>query len=321
MRCLAALLALVAAVPSLAQESYPDRPITLVVPNPPGGMNDITARPLANAMQAIVGQPVVVANRPGGTAAVGTAYVASQKPDGHNILVTTPNLFLVFEKNNLFGDPQPYRMEQIAPVALLSADPIFLVVQGDSPWRTAKELLDAARAKQGQLAFASSGPYGILHVPVEAMLMQAGVKVRHVPTTGGGPALVQLLGGHVQFSTGGPAAVHPHIQSGKMRALASFGEKRHPQMADIPTLRELGFNSEAYLWVGLFTTAGVPEPIFRRMREVIAKSARSPDFVKAMANINSIIDHRDGADFQRFFDADHKRLAAAVRVIGKSGGN
>jgi tripartite-type tricarboxylate transporter receptor subunit TctC len=316
MRFVVAFALAAAALETQAADVFPSRPITVVVPNPPGGMNDITARPLANVMQAIVKQPVVVQNKPGATGAVGTAFVASQKPDGHNILVTTPNLYLVVEKNKLFGEPQPYVLDQIAPLALMSADPVIMVVESQSPYKTVKELVEAVK-KSGTMAYASSGPYGIFHVPIEMFLQAAGTKMRHVPTTGGGPALLQLLGGHVHMSAGGPAAVHPHLASGKLRALASWGAKRIATLPEVATLQELGYPAEAYLWVGLFTPAGMPDTTMKALREAVGKAAREPEFVAAMQKVNSTIDYRDAPEFKKFFDEDYARLAQAVKRIGK----
>lgn len=316
-RYLSALGMLCATFGVAAQESFPSRPVNITVPNPPGGMNDITGRPLANVMQTLLKQPVVVQNKPGGTGAVGTVFVATQKPDGYNLLITTPNLFLVVEKNRVFGEPLAYQLDQIAPLALLSADPLIMVVQNEHPAKSVKGFVEFAKAKGGALAYASSGPYGILHVPIEMFLQSAGLKLRHIPTTGGGPALIQLLGGHAQLSAGGPAAVHPHIASGKLRALASWGAKRIPGMQDVATLKELGVPAEAYLWVGLFNTAGVPDATSKVLRQAIGRAATDPQFVDAMQKINSTIDYRDAPEFKKFFDEDHARLAEAVKRIGK----
>ena len=316
-RLIAALALVIAATGSYAQEPFPTRAINIIVPNPPGGMNQITAQPLSVVLEKLTAQPAPVLNKPGGTAAVGTAYVANQKPDGYNLLVTTPNLYLVIEKNKVYGEEAPFRLEQIAPVALTSADPLILVVQTQSPLKSVKEFVADARSKQGQLSFSSSGPYGITHVSMEMFLQAAGLKFRHVPTTGGGPAITQLLGGHVNTHNGGVAAVFPHIKADKLRALASWGAKRNAALPDVPTLRELGYEAEAYLWVGLFTTAGVPQPIFKTLRELVKKAMADPVYQKAMANVSVEIDYRDAPEFKQFFDADHKRLAAVVKAMGR----
>src|SRR5687767_4709351 len=184
----AAVLAL-AAVSASAQDSYPSRAISITVPNPPGGMNQITAQPLSAVIEKLYGQPAPVINRPGATGAVGAAYVATQKPDGYNILVTTPNLYLVVEKNKAQNIESPYKLEQIQPLALTSADPLFLVVQTESPYKTIKDLIADAKAKDGQLTYSTSGPYGVTHVPLAMFTHATGLRTRHPPTTGGGPAI------------------------------------------------------------------------------------------------------------------------------------
>ncbi len=311
----AATLALFAIV-GHAQD-FPARAISLIVPNPPGGMNQIHAQPLGAVIEKLYKQPAPVLNKPGGTAAAGTAFVANQTPDGYNVLVTTPNLYLAIEKDKLFGIKSPYTLEQLAPVALLSADPLAFCVQTENSIKSIKELVAAAKAKQGAMSFSSSGPYGITHVPAAMFLDAAGIKMRHVPTTGGGPAVIQLLGGHVDMHDGGLAAVFPHIKSGKLRALGLTDVKRSAALPEVPTMKEVGLDVEAYLWVGLFTTAGVPEATLVKLREVIRKSVADPLFQDAMAKSQVVVDYRDAPDFRKFFDADYKRLAVAVKAIGR----
>lgn len=298
-------------------QDFPARGINLIVPNPPGGMNQIHAQPLGAVIEKLYKQPAPVINKPGATAAAGTGYVANQPPDGYNVLVTTPNLYLAIEKDKLFGIQSPYTLEQIAPIALLSADPLTLCVQAENPVKSVAELVAAAKAKQGTMSFSSSGPYSITHVPLAMFLDVAGLKMRHVPTTGGGPAIIQLLGGHVDTTMQGLAAVYPHVKAGKLRPLAISNVKRSAALADVPTLKELGYDVEAYLWVGLFTAAGVPEPTFNKLREVIRKSVADPLFQDSMAKVQVVVDYRDTPEFKKFFDADYRRLAAVVKTIGR----
>ncbi len=315
-RLLVTLLLSAAASGGLAQD-YPARPVTIVVPNPPGGMNQIHAQPLSATLEKLTGNPFPVVNRPGGTAAVGTALVANQS-DGYAILVTTPNLYLALEKDKLYGIKSPYSLDQIALLALLSADPLIMVVHPSLPVKTVKELVALAKAKPNEIIYSSSGLYGIQHVPTEMFLRAAGLKMRHLPTTGGGPAITQVLGGNAQLNLGGVAAVYPYIPSGKLRPIASLGAKSHPALPEVPTLMSLGYKDvEAYLWVGLFTSAAVPEPIQKKMRELIAKAVAEPLFRQALENVKVVPDYRDAPEFRRFFDADYKRMAAAIKAIGK----
>src|SRR5450759_4241747 len=222
-------------------QDFPTRAINLIVPNPPGGMNQIHAQPLGAVIEKLYKQPAPVLNKPGATAASGTAYVANQPPDGYSVLVTTPNIYLAIEKDKLFGIHSPYSLEQIAPIALLSADPLTLCVQTENPIKSVKELVAAAKAKQGTMSFSSSGPYGIQHVPLAMFLDSAGLKIRHVPPTAGGPAIIQLLGGHVDVTMQGLAAVYPHVKSGKLRTLALSSLKRSPLLAEVPALKAVSY--------------------------------------------------------------------------------
>ena len=313
------LIAAACASVSLAAQAqtFPSKAMTVVVPNPPGGMNQIHAQPLSAIIERLTKQPAPVVNRAGGTAAIGTAYVANQPADGHTLLVTTPNLYLVIEKDKLYGIKSPYTLAQIQPVALMSADPLVMVTHPSVPVKSAKEFATLLKKKTGIYTFSSSGPYGITHVPFEMFVDAVGIKMRHVPTTGGGPAITQLLGGHVDATASGPAAVHPHIVTGKLKPIGVSGVKRHPAVPDVATLKEQGIDIEAYLWVGLFTAAGIPDATLTQLRDLVRKAANDPQFIDALKKVQVVPDYRDTADFKTFFDADYARMAKAVQKIGK----
>jgi tripartite-type tricarboxylate transporter receptor subunit TctC len=316
-KTLAALALSITVTTGYAQD-YPARPVNIVVPNPPGGMNQIHAQPFSAVWEKLVNQPAPVVNRPGGTAALGTAYVVSQQPaDGYNILVTTPNLYLVIEKDKLYGAQSPFTLDQVELLALLSADPLVMVAHPSLPVKSAKDVAALGKSRPNELIFSSSGPYGITHTPMQLFMDAAGIKMRHLPTTGGGPAITQVLGGHAQLTAGGPAAIYPYLKSGKLRAIASYGVKAHPALPDVPTFKSAGYDIEAYLWVGLFTRTGVPAPVLTRMRQLIGKVAHDPLFTKALDNVQVVPDYRDAPEFRKFFDADYKRMAVAVKSIGK----
>lgn len=299
-------------------QDYPTRPVTVVVPNPPGGMNQIHAQPFSVVWEKLTKQAAPVVNRPGAVSALGTAYVVAQQPaDGYTLLVSTANLHLVIEKDKLYAAPTAYSLDQVEYLALLSADPIILVAHPSLPVKTAKELAALARSKPGEIVFSSSGAYGVTHTPLQLFMDAAKVKMRHLPTTGGGPAITQALGGHSQLTTGGPAAVYPHVKSEKLRAIASYGVKPHPSLPELPLMKNSGYDIEAYLWVGIFTRAGVPAPVLTRLRQLIGQVAADPQFKQSLENVQVVPDYRDSAEFKKFFEADHKRMAVAVKNIGK----
>ena len=300
-----------------SQEPFPTRSITMVVAFPPGGVADITARPTAAAMEKVLKQPVVVSNRPGAGGAVGNAAVANAKPDGYTILMALSSISVIPAADQLFDRKPAYSLDQFAPIALITADPTILVVHPSLPPKTLKELVALARSRPGELAYSSSGVYGALHMPMEMFLHAAKLKMRHVPTTGGGPAITQLLGGHVQLTAGGPAAITSHVKAGKMRPLASWGPKRHPGFPDVPTFKELGYDIEYLIWAGLVAPKGTPDPAMKVLRDAARQAVQDPDFKAQMDKVNSPIHYLDAPDFHKFWMADAKRLAAVVKVVGK----
>ncbi len=314
---LAAWLALGAIAPAVAQDSFPSRPITMIVPFPPGGVADITGRPTAAALEKVLKQPVVVSNRPGAGGAIGNAAVANAKPDGYTILMALSSITVIPAADALFDRKPAYALDQFAPIALISADPTVLVVHPSLPVKSLKELVALARAKPGQMSYSSSGIYGALHMPMEMFLHATQLKMRHVPTTGGGPAITALLGGHVELTAGGPAAISSHVQSGKLRPIVSWGGKRHASYRDVPTFKELGYDIEYYIWAGMFAPRGTPEAVLKVLRDATRRSVEDADFKSVMAKVNSPIQYLDAPEFGKYFEADAKRLAALVKIVGK----
>ncbi len=301
----------------LAQEAFPSRAITMIVPFPPGGVAEITGRPTAMAMEKLLKQPIALVNRPGAGGAVGNAAVANAKPDGYTLLMALSSISVIPAADELFNRKPAYSIDQFAPVALISADPTILVSHPSLPVKNLKELVALARAKQGQMSYSSSGIYGALHMPMEMFLHHYKLKMRHVPTTGGGPALTTLLGGHVELTSGGPAAITTHVKSGKLRAHVSWGAKRHENYPDVPTFKEQGADIEYYIWSGLMAPRATPEPVLKILRDTVRRAVEDADFKNAMARVNSPVNYMDAPEFAKYWDADAKRLAAVVKVVGK----
>jgi tripartite-type tricarboxylate transporter receptor subunit TctC len=306
------------AVVIAADEPYPSRPITLVAPFPPGGVADLTARPVAAAMERALKNPVGVVNKTGAAGAVGMQSVATSKPDGYTLLLALSSISIIPEADKLFDRTPAFTVDQFAPIALISADPTILVVPADKPWKTAKEFIEDAKNRPGQISYSSSGIYGTLHMAMELLSHAAGIKLRHVPYNGAGPALTAILGGHVDALASGPAVVIPHIKAGKLRALAGWGDKRVAPLPDVPTFRELGYpDAEFYIWAGLFAPQGTPEPVLAKLRDTLKQVVADPEFKGAMDKLETPIVFKQGADFQKFFESDARRLAEGVRRVGR----
>jgi len=303
---------------ALAQSEYPDRPITMVVPFPPGGVADITARPVAAAMSNYLKQTVVVENKAGAGGGVGMQHVARAKPDGYTVLLALSSISIIPEADKILGRDPMYQLNQLVPIARFTADPTVLAVRADAPWKSAAEFLDAAKKAPGSIPYGSSGNYGTMHVPMEMLNAAAGTKMLHVPFTGAGPAIVALLGGQVQALSTGPSTVIGHAKGGKVRILATWGDARHPALPDVPTLKELGYDVEYYIWTGLFAPRGIPPHVLQTLRDATRRAVQDDEFKAAMDKAKTPIAYQDADGFKAFWDADARRIAAVIQFIGKT---
>jgi tripartite-type tricarboxylate transporter receptor subunit TctC len=318
-KIIAAMTALLA-LGAQAQE-YPTRPITMIVPFPPGGVADIVGRPLAATMEKSLGQPIVVVNRPGAGGAVGMTAAAKADPDGYTILMALSSISIFPVSDPLQGKAAPYQISDFMPIALVTADPTVLVVSAASPYKTVPEFVAYAKANPGKVNYSSSGIFGTLHVAMEMFAGAAGIQLFHVPYQGGGPAVRALLSGEVQALASGPAAAVGQIQAGKMRALAGWGAKRLALMPDLPTFQELGYKDvEFYIWSGVVAPAAIPPNVQHKLRAAVRAAVADPQFAGAMAKVRTPISYLDAPKFRQFWHDDAKRLSAAVHKIGKAAG-
>jgi tripartite-type tricarboxylate transporter receptor subunit TctC len=317
-RLLAAIgIALSCAVSAAAQDAYPSRPISLVVPFPPGGVADIVARPFGEAIGRNLATPVVIENKPGAGGGIGMAYAAKAKPDGYTLLLALASISILPEADKITGRTPMYQLDQLVPIARVTADPTVLAVRAESPWKTLAEFVADAKNRPGAISYGSSGNYGTMHVPMEMFAARAGIKLLHVPFTGAGPAVIALLGGTIDAVASGPSTLIQQVKSGKLRVLASWGDKRLASLPEVPTMVELGFDAVFFQWSGLFAPAGTPEPVVARLREAARAAANDPKFVAAMATVDTPVQYMDAPEFQRFWDGDAKKLGDVVRRVGK----
>jgi len=300
-----------------AQEAYPSRAITIINPFPPGGAADVVARPLAAVLEPALKQAVVIETKAGAAGQVGAQFAASAKPDGYTLLVHIVSISGFAEVDKLYGRPVKFTRDDFIPLARLIADPMVLLVNDQQPYKTLAQFVDDVRKRPNELIYSSSGLHGALHLPTALFLRAAGLQMKHLPTTGGGPALTALIGNNAQMACSAIAAAMGQIRAGKARALACLGAQRAPALPEVPTMQEQGYDIEFYLWVGMFAPKGTPEPIVGKLREEIAKAAAAEEFRQAMKNIGQDVAYLDQAAFKAFWDADAKRVEDAVRQIGK----
>jgi tripartite-type tricarboxylate transporter receptor subunit TctC len=300
-----------------AQESYPTRAITIINPFPPGGAADLVARPFAAVLEPILKQPVVIETKAGAAGQVGAQFAASAAPDGYTLLVHIVSISGFAEVDRVFGRQPKFTRADFVPIARFTEGPMVLLANEQTPYKTVTELVEDAKKRPNQIIYSSSGLYGALHLPTVLFAKAAGIEMRHLPTNGGGPALTALLGNNAQVLVSAVAAANAHIKAGKARALACFSATRVAALPEVPTLKELGFDVEFSLWVGLFAPKGTPEPIVAKLREEAKKAAASEQFAKAIDNIGDVLAYLDQPEFAKFWDEDAKRVEEAVRSIGK----
>ncbi|MEK7362821.1 MAG: tripartite tricarboxylate transporter substrate binding protein, partial [candidate division NC10 bacterium] len=239
------------------------------------------------------------------------------KPDGYTIMVALVSISTIPEVDALFGRAPAFTRDQFIGIARLNADPPILVVGADAPWKTLKELADDAKRRAGEIIYSSSGVYGASHVPMEMFLHAAGVRMRHLPTTGGAPAMTAVLGGHAAMWASPPALALPHLKAGKIRALATWGASRLTAFPDIPTMKELGYDVEYYLWAGLFAPRSVPENVVKVLRQATRQAVQDPEFKTAMEKIQTPIAYLDADEFREWWERNAQTLAAVIKRIGR----
>ncbi|MDM0104405.1 tripartite tricarboxylate transporter substrate binding protein [Variovorax sp. J22R24] len=315
----AALLAAAccAATAAMAQGGWPEKPITMIVPFPPGGVADTVARPVAESLSRELKQAVIVENKAGAGGAVGIGFVARAPADGYTVLLSLSSISILPEADAILERKPAYQMNQFKPIARFTADPTVLVVRADAPWKTLSEFVADARVKPGTYNYGSSGNYGTMHVPMEMLKNAAGFRMTHIPYTGAGPAIVALLAGQVDAVASGPSTVVQQIKAGKLRALAHWGDKPLAALPDLPSLEQAGYKVKFAQWSGLFVPAGTPDDIVRKLRAASAKVAADPAVVQVIERAGSPLAYLDAPEFQTYWNADANTMTDAVRKIGR----
>jgi tripartite-type tricarboxylate transporter receptor subunit TctC len=307
------LVGIAYACTALAQ-SFPSKPLRMVVNFPPGGVNDVTARVVAPPLSKALGQPVVIENKPGAGTTIGTDFVAKSAPDGHTLMVAASSTAIVPSLyKSLPYDPR----RDLAPVALIGSTTNYLVVGPKTPVSSVKELVEYARRNPGRLNYASSGNGASTHLIVELMKHHAKFFAVHIPYRGVGPAMAALLAGEVDFLfDAGPGSV-PSIRSGKVRLLAVSTKARSPLFPEVPTMIEAGFpDFDVDSWTGIMATGGTPAPVLARLEQELRAIVALPEVVSAFEKLGMSVRFLGAREFSEFYEREMQRWSVAVRYSG-----
>lgn len=299
---------------SASAQDFPARPVRLVVPFPPGGANDIVARAVAPKAAEILGQPIVIENKGGAAGTIGSDFVAKSRPDGYTLLMT-PVPFVITQ--TLYPKLPYDGQKDFAPIALLTRAPFLLASSASLPVRSVADLVAMAKARPGAVNFSSAGSGSPAHLAGELLRKTAGVEMTHVPYKGGGPAVADMVAGHVTFTLATPAEILPHVVAGKARALAVTTLERSPLAAQTPTIAESGYPGfEITVWYGLTAPAGTPSPVIDRLASSISAAVASPDVRERLTALGMEAAYLGPEAFGRFLRTEHEKWAQLVRESG-----
>jgi tripartite-type tricarboxylate transporter receptor subunit TctC len=301
----------------LHAQGFPSRTVRVIVPYPPGGATDLIGRLVAQKTPERLGQPMIVENRTGAGGVIGAEVVAKAAADGHTILLSSPAEVAILPHLQ----KMPYRADRdFAPVSLAAVTPLILVVHPALPVRTVKELIALAKARPGQLTYASAGTGGVQHLAGELLKITSRVDLVHVPYKGAGPAMPDLLGGHVaMFFAGMPPAV-PHVRSGKLRALAVTTTRRSPTAPEVPTMQEAGVPGfDISNWFAYFVPAGTPAEVIAKLNAELVRALKMPDVVEKLAGVGAEVVGSSADELAQFVHSESEKFARLIKASGAKG--
>jgi tripartite-type tricarboxylate transporter receptor subunit TctC len=312
-------MAILMALGTIASADYPDRPVTIINPQAPGGAHDAQGRAFAAVAEKYLGKPMVVVNKPGASTMIGTVAAAESAPDGYTLLLASTMTTTVVEWDLVNGKKPPVTRNDFVTIGSMTLIPTVISVPANSPWKTLDDLVKAAKAKPGQQAFCSAGLLSTSHLGAELFARAYGLKFRHVPFKGGGPCLSNLVGGHVDFTTQFTITTIPLAQGNKVKILAAQSAKRVKAIPDVPTLKELGMNVENYMWVGLVAPQKTPAAVVEKLREMMDKAVKDKAFVEAIEKLGGEVHYLNGGELAKFWDQesnDHRKLLTEFEKEG-----
>ena len=285
-----------------AYAEYPEKPIKLVIPYPPGGSTDLTARIIISAAHLYLPQPFVLSHIGGAGGSIGTAEVAKAKPDGYTLLIgaNATNTYIPLSQK------VPYGKESFIPIAQLSASPSIMAVLASSPYKTIQDLIEKAKKEPNTLKYSTAGVYSAHHVPTVLFSQKTGIKMKHIPYAGGLQAMTALLGGHVDLNPNYPSPLASSIKAGTIRPLAVTSGERIKAYPNLPTLKELGIDVEVEQWLAVLAPKGTPDAVVKTLREAFKKICADKLYITMMEKMGEEVKYVDGAEFEKFWENNWK---------------
>ena len=310
---IASLLLLAVTMHAAPAQDYPTKPIRLIIPFPPGGSNDIVGRLIATGLGERLGKQVVVDNRTGASGIVATELVANSPPDGYTLLYIS----LAFASNPAFHTLRYDPIKSFTPVAFIGQVPGILLIHPSVPVNSVKELIEYAKQHPGKLNFAHAGAGSFMHLSAALFLHSSNTDMVLVPFKGGGPAMIDIIGGHTQLAVGSVLAAMPHLKSGKLRALGVGSTKRVSSLPDVPTIDESGLPGyQSANWWGIIAPAGTPAPIVEKLHKTIGEVQSAPELQAQLANEGAEFIKMSTADFAKFIESELVKWGTVVKESG-----
>jgi tripartite-type tricarboxylate transporter receptor subunit TctC len=302
---------------SFAAVDFPTKPITLIVPVPPGGSGDLYARVFASAAERLIGQSVVVANKAGASGQVGLFALSQAAPDGYTLSTFSILEFCAIEWEIVNNRKSTVTADDFIVLGSFTMSPYVITVPYSSPWKTLSDMINDAKVKPGYYSFSSGGMYSAHHTGAEFVMESAGVKFRHTPFAGGAPAVTALVGNHVDWGVTSPGGTINLMQGNKLRILAVLSDKRYKPIPDIPTAKELGVDVEWYTYVGILASRKTPTPILEKLKKIVEKTAQDKWFIDTMEKRGELVTFTEGENITKIIGSDLEKVRRLYKRLLK----
>ena len=298
---------------TLQAAEFPNKPVRLVIPYPPGGSHDAHARALASVMEPYLNQPMLALIRAGGGGSIGANFVVNSPPDGYTLILGDQQSILV----KPLLEKLPYSPSSFTPVGRINYSPLLITVKADAPWKNLKDLINDAKANPGKISFGGVPGLGVDQIPMELLALKAGVQFKFIPFSGGGPTWQAFLGGHIDIAPAFASTVSPYLRKGEVRVLAVTAPDRLAQMPDLPTMKEQGFDVSFAMFRIVFAPSKTPPGVLATLRAAFEKGVKDKSFQSMIKRMGERVIYMSGKDTEAFMKEEEGKMKALVKKLAK----